>query len=74
MAGLGIRVGTSGWNYWHWAGKLVAGKQPAFLYFHNDFHSYAVENAVELKQEVAQLAAGIERPAAGARRAAVGKS
>jgi len=38
-----------------WAEKLVAWKQPAFVYFNNDFHGYAVKNALELKQGVTEL-------------------
>ncbi len=34
----------------------MAWKRPAFVYFNNDFHAYAVENALELKQEVARRA------------------
>ncbi len=39
-----------------WAEKLLEWKRPAFVYFNNDFHAYAVENALELKQEVARRA------------------
>ncbi len=39
-----------------WAEKLLEWKRPAFVYFNNDYHAYAVENAFELKQEVARRA------------------
>jgi uncharacterized protein YecE (DUF72 family) len=32
-----------------WAAKLRAMKRPAFVYFNNDCHGYAVENARELR-------------------------
>jgi len=37
-----------------WVEKLAAWRRPAFVYFNNDFHGYAAENAAELKQELAQ--------------------
>jgi uncharacterized protein YecE (DUF72 family) len=39
-----------------WAEKLTAWKRPGFVYFNNDFHGYAVENAVELKKKLAGFA------------------
>jgi uncharacterized protein YecE (DUF72 family) len=47
-----------------WAGKLVAWGRPAFVYFNNDFHGYAVENALELKQAVGELQQARAQPAA----------
>ncbi len=38
-----------------WAEKLAAWKLPAFVYFNNDYEGHAVENAEELKQELARL-------------------
>jgi uncharacterized protein YecE (DUF72 family) len=35
-----------------WAVKLLEWKRPAFVYFNNDYHGYAVENAIELKEAV----------------------
>jgi len=53
-----------------WAEKLAAWEQPAFVYFNNDFHGYAVENAVELKQAVAELGSkAAARPRVKAKRA-----
>ena len=58
-----------------WAGKLVAWSRPGFVYFNNDFHGYAVENALELKQELAKVAGRIppRETAARARRAGAGE-
>jgi uncharacterized protein YecE (DUF72 family) len=35
-----------------WAVKLLEWKRPAFVYFNNDYHAYAVENAMELREAV----------------------
>lgn len=57
-----------------WAQKLVAWQRAAFVYFNNDFHGYAVENALELKEHVAKLLRRRGREAAPLRRGmAVGR-
>ncbi len=56
-----------------WAQKLVSWKRMALVYFNNDFHGYAVENARELKEEVARPLEGASAQPAPARRAAAAR-
>lgn len=56
-----------------WAEKLAAWGRRGFVYFNNDFHGYAVENALELKREVSRLATRGAQPAARTRRAGAGE-
>jgi len=55
-----------------WAERLVEWNRPAFVYFNNDFHAYAVQNALELRQELSRLLGRATQQKARAQRAGAG--
>jgi uncharacterized protein YecE (DUF72 family) len=60
MHGVDIKYGDSydGEQLQDWAGRVVSlleGGHDTFVYFNNDAHAYAVENAWELRHLVEEL-------------------